>query len=128
MEDFSEMSDHCIFLILLLLLIQALVRIENFLILSILNAFISGFRYVDHIITRKGDKESPLFWWHITVCLEECSIGEGVGDESWDLFLFKSANLRRILGLLDSLPLHLSLSVDVQQHSGNVSCGNIVQA
>ena len=128
MEDFSEMSDHCIFLIVLLLLIQAPIRAQNFLILSIPNAIISGFRYVEHIITRKGDIESPLFWWHITVCLEECSIVEGVGDESWDLFLFKNGNLRRILGLLDSLPLHLSLSVDVQQHSGNVSCGNIVQA
>jgi hypothetical protein len=113
---------------MLLLLIQALVHMENFLILSILNALISGSRYIGHFITRKGDIESPLFWWHIKVCLEECTIFEGVGDESWDLFLFKNGNLRRILGLLDSLPLHLSLSVDVQQHSGNVSGGNTVQA
>ena len=93
---------------MLLLLIQAPIRAQNFLILSIPNAIISGFRYVEHIITRKGDIESPLFWWHITVCLEECSIVEGVGDESWDLFLFKNGNLRRILSLGTSLPLHLS--------------------
>jgi hypothetical protein len=126
MEDFSDMSGHCIFLLFLLLLIQALVHIENFLILSILNALISGSRYIGHIITREGDIESPLLWWHIKVCLEECSIVEGVGDESWDLFFFKNGNLRRILGLLDSLPLHLSLIVDMQQHSGNVSGGNTV--
>jgi hypothetical protein len=126
MEDFSDMSGHCIFLLFLLLLIQAPIRAHNFLILSIPNAVISGFRYFGHIITREGDIESPLLWWHIKVCLEECSIGEGVGDESWDLFFFKNGNLRRILGLLDSLPLHLSLIVDMQQHSGNVSGGNTV--
>jgi hypothetical protein len=126
MEDFSDMSGHCIFLLFLLLLIQAPIRAHNFLILSIPNAVISGFRYFGHIITREGDIESPLFWWHINVCLEECSIVEGVGDESWDLFLFKNGNLRRILGLLDSLPHHLSLIVDMQQHSGNVSGGNTV--
>ena len=126
MEDFSDMSGHCIFLLFLLLLIQAPILAHNFLILSIPNAVISGFRYFGHIITREGDIESPLFWWHIKVCLEECSIVEGVGDESWDLFLFKNGNLRRILGLLDSLPHHLSLIVDMQQHSGNVSGGNTV--
>jgi hypothetical protein len=128
MEDFSDMSGHCIFLLFLLLLIQAPVRSHNFLVLSILNAIISGFRYIGHFITREGDIESSLLWGHIKVCLEECSIVEGVGDESWDLFLFKNKNLRRILGLLDSLPLHLSLSVDMQQHSGNVSGGNTIQA
>ena len=125
-ESFSEMSDHCIFLLFLLLLTHALVHKENFLLQSFLNAFISGFRYIADFITREGDIESPLLWGHIKVCLEECSIVEGVGDESWDLFLFKNGNLRRILGLLDSLPHHLSLIVDMQQHSGNVSGGNTV--
>ena len=66
-ENIGELSGDSLLLLTPLFLIQALVRVNLFGGLSLLNARVSGTRDMNNIVTWENNIESPLQRWHLNL-------------------------------------------------------------
>ena len=66
-ENIGELSGDSLLLLTPLFLIQALVRVNLFGGLSLLNARVSGTRDMNNIVTWENNIESPLLRWHLNL-------------------------------------------------------------